>query len=153
MSLFRAAMSSMNDICSLLLDNEIISLEATVGGRSEVLAQVLQLRVLLHLEEEHAEGDADETHQNLSVNVHLGTNVGRVIETMSSTEETVLVEATHEEGVLTGQAEGPELVLVVYETHWSLSEGTLGCLGQVCSIDFRCSEKFNVTFGLFRVLS
>ena len=114
---------------SLLLFDEVIGLEATVRDRSEVLTQVKQLAIPLEFKEKHGKSGPTETEQNLRVNVHLSAEVWRVLDSMPRAKQVVLVEAAQEEGVLTGQAERIEFVLVVAKSHGSLPEGALGRTG------------------------
>ena len=137
----------------LLLNNEVVCFEAAaVSDRPEVLTQVQHLAVSFELKEEHTEGETDEAEQQVRIDVHLSPDVGRMLQAVPRTKNTLLVKVAHQEGILGGQAEGPKLVLVVHKTNWSLSKSALRCTWQVLAVNLSSSEQFKPAVWLSRVL-
>ena len=76
------------------------------------------------------------------INLHLGSDVGRVLQTVSSSEKSILVELSEELVRLRRKTESIELVLIVLKLNWALPEGTLWRTWQAASINSGSTEKF-----------
>ena len=76
------------------------------------------------------------------IDLHLSSDVRRVLQTVSCSEKSILVELPEELGLLRWETESIELVLVVLELDRALPEGTLRRTWQTASIDSGCTEKF-----------
>ena len=124
----------LHNTLSMFLLNEVVSLEAPVGDGPEVLAQVEQLAIALEVAHEHDEGNAEESHEELVVELHLSSELGRVIRASALAEQVFPLEVPQQEVILTRQTVHEEFVLVVGQAHGSLAEGRGGCLRQVSAV-------------------